>query len=1143
MESNQDRMPIAHNVRNVLKSFRAVATLFKHEIDSLDYQAERDLLLTLENENTRFRMWAGNLAAHQSGPASLDHRLREAPHIQEQVLYLLRDILESLEDARVLILQEMPPKGGADIENKPESLAEGSNPDSEYGFTDSDLDDDESISPNTRLSTFCTDIAEAIDCLLRLSLAIANPAPHERFRKLGAGPDEDVSFYEAHDVRYVQDKFPKISPDLPGLLGKFITRRRQFFKYREAHHAKLAAGLDQMTQKDTSRTEVVPNTVASSLPEHLKGSGVIDEDNRSDMAISETSYATSAGYLTMENGEMKPATPLKVPPRPLEADRGVFECDTSLETSARTPVSSQGVPNRTQTLIDAIDGNSTSPSITGAHGLVHLTVSYIKHVGRHLEQLALFALPSIGDEQLEDDADSGEQNDEASKLEAISADDDSFEASPKLHEQQGTDEVDDQSDISGISAMAVGHNREADVAADEVPDSGTPMLPAASSSGQAVVEPSDTDEGIEDALAKLEGPAKKPKENPIGFKEQRQLLLDPDGEVTQDSRPVYTRMSRKHLSLETLREFEVDFDFDVDPDYVLVKRWVPEWEQDRLWKHTRLIREKRDNILREGTSEQRDDEPEYEWVRERGRRETKSPSRLDDHADKPFLCIYDGSERGVPRNGFSRKRDLQDHLKRIYHNDDGSGSYSSQLGERSQSPPPHLTSVDDIEDIYVGATRRESGIPPPPFPPSQILRGPTIEREVITHYRDIDHGALPENKDTICRNVVIYGHCRYEDQGCAFSHDQNKIDSKKPASRALNNLLRARLITSFTGHYNRASLPAGSEEQGASNAKRMAQIQGYCDARFSKLRDMMEEFVASGQDIGASLCVNIDGDDVVDIWGGYADASTKKPWAKNTLVNVFSTTKLVTNLAALMLISRGVLRPEDRVSQHWPEFAANGKSEVTVGQVLAHTAGLSAWEDGMTLEDICDLREATDKLARQKTLWTPGSRMGYHGLTQGFLVGELVRRKAGMSIEEFIGEEICRPLGVGTDFQLGCRKEDLGRVASVMPPPGPSIQEVLSSQTGYDPDSIVARTLCNPSPRAEDANTALWRSSVLGSVNGHTNARALVKILSCYSLGGTCAGGDHRLLTPETVELALTEHAKGTDLDAEHSTPFPSCIY
>lgn len=310
----------------------------------------------------------------------------------------------------------------------------------------------------------------------------------------------------------------------------------------------------------------------------------------------------------------------------------------------------------------------------------------------------------------------------------------------------------------------------------------------------------------------------------------------------------------------------------------------------------------------------------------------------------------------------------------------------------------------------------------------------------------------------------------------------------------------------------------------------MAQIQGHCEARFSKLRDLMQEFIASGQDIGASLCININGDNVVDIWGGYADASTKKPWEKDTIVNVFSTTKLVTNLAALMLISRGLLAPEDKVAQHWPEFSANGKSEVTVGQILAHTAGLSAWKDNMKLEDLYDVETATDKLARQAPLWLPGTAMGYHGITQGFLVGELVRRKTGMSVDKFVKEEICQPLGDGADFQLGCRKEDWNRVAPVVPPPGPSIQEVLSQQAGYEQDSIVMRTLCNPEPTAEAANTELWRSSTLGSVNGHTNARALVKILSCFSLGGTCAEEGHRLLSPETVKLALTEHATGIDL-------------
>ncbi|CCT69400.1 uncharacterized protein FFUJ_14291 [Fusarium fujikuroi IMI 58289] len=176
---------------------------------------------------------------------------------------------------------------------------------------------------------------------------------------------------------------------------------------------------------------------------------------------------------------------------------------------------------------------------------------------------------------------------------------------------------------------------------------------------------------------KLEGSVRKSEQAPVGFKEQGQHLFDPAGEAIQDSRPVYTRISRKNLSLKTLQEF-LDFDFDVDPDYVLVKRVEGSkrgFSLKATKEHTKLIREKRGKIVREGTSELRDDEPEYEWVRKRARRETKSPSCLDDHADKPCLCTYDGCDRAVPGNGHSHKWDLQDHLKRVYHDDDSSSSY------------------------------------------------------------------------------------------------------------------------------------------------------------------------------------------------------------------------------------------------------------------------------------------------------------------------------------------------------------------------------------------------------------------------------------------------------------------------------------
>ncbi|KAG5796277.1 hypothetical protein H9Q69_004703 [Fusarium xylarioides] len=747
MDSNQERMPIAHNVRNVLKLFRTVATTFNHEVDSLDDQVEsdslRELLPTLENENIRFKMWAGNLGAHQSGPASLDHRLREAPHIQEQVIYLLRDISESLEDTIVIIPQKEPQKVNADIWVKLESLPEGS--DSEDSFTDSDLDDDGNISPQTRFSTLCTDITEAIDCLLRLSLAIANPAPHERFRKLGAGPDEDISFYEAHDVRYVQDKFPKISQDLPNVLGKFITRRRQFFKYRESHHAKLAAGLNQETQKDTSRTEVVPNTVASSLPEHFKGSGVIDEDSRSDMTMSETSYATSAGYLMLEDGEMKPAPPLKVPPRPPEADKGVFECpfcyrmisastrgawkrhvfgdlrpytclfsrcvelNTDFDRRHRWQlhvsqyhwrtwscpfkcgsmipsavelgdhIRHNHIPNASDEHLATVVARgevSVSNDVAQECPLCKRDISglksYIKHIGRHLEQLALHALPNIEDEERKDDVESGEQNNETSELAAFSVDNDS-ETSSKVDEQLETSGADSQVELSSPHAMTVGRDGEGDVTAG-----GTSILPAAL---EAEVEKS-----IEKYLReKFE---RQSEQAQVGFKEHEQPPTDPSeeaGPAAQDSRPTYTRFARRHLSLETLREFNINFDFDADPEYVLVKRWVPEAEQDRMWKHTKNIREKRGEPLLKETPNHRG-EPQHEWVRKKDRQQTRSPQRLRGHANnpKPLLCLYDGCERAVPGNGFPRPWNLRDHMKRVHNHHDSSTSH------RNPSPPPLL---------------------------------------------------------------------------------------------------------------------------------------------------------------------------------------------------------------------------------------------------------------------------------------------------------------------------------------------------------------------------------------------------------------------------------------------------------------------
>jgi hypothetical protein len=286
------------------------------------------LIRSFEDENTRFKMWAGNLGAHQRGRASLDYRLREAPHLQEQVVYLLKDLSQSLQDATSMACDDAG-------ETRLEEVDDGQR--SEDSFTDSD---DEQTSPLSGLAGISVDVQEAIDCLLRLSVAIANPAPHERVRVRGAGPLEDVSFRETYDIGYVRDKFPKMDSRLAQVLGRAITRRRQFFKYREAHHARLSAGLETVHDgiagaEDTARTEIVPKTVASSLPDHLKTltnvdlrAGVLNEDNTSETGLSQTSYATSAGFLAgdVDGQPLKPPPPLKVPPLPRSADRGSFEC-------------------------------------------------------------------------------------------------------------------------------------------------------------------------------------------------------------------------------------------------------------------------------------------------------------------------------------------------------------------------------------------------------------------------------------------------------------------------------------------------------------------------------------------------------------------------------------------------------------------------------------------------------------------------------------------------------------------------------------------------------------------------------------------------------------------------------------------------
>ncbi|KAH7193853.1 uncharacterized protein B0J16DRAFT_369918 [Fusarium flagelliforme] len=329
MDHDQQPGSIASHVAKTLESFRSLERALSITAGSnyvLEGATLSDFPLQIENNFIRFKMWVGDQAAHQSGPSSLDYRLREADHLRKQVIYLLTDISESLQAATSLAHHSLPSPEQKQEDGKNEILEDD---DSQSSFPESGEDDESNFSgsdsdslSSSGLSTLLTDIGEVVDCLLRLSAAIANPAPHERFRKFGAGPSEDVSFYEPRDVTYVRDNFPRISGDsIACALGKFITRRRQFFKYR--HHERLASSEESMiSDKETEicHTELVSETVTSAFPKRPKTVANFDTN----VFVNNQHIQADAGMSQMSY--VAPTRNWRLPPRPTAAEHEIFEC-------------------------------------------------------------------------------------------------------------------------------------------------------------------------------------------------------------------------------------------------------------------------------------------------------------------------------------------------------------------------------------------------------------------------------------------------------------------------------------------------------------------------------------------------------------------------------------------------------------------------------------------------------------------------------------------------------------------------------------------------------------------------------------------------------------------------------------------------
>ncbi|MGE0622771.1 MAG: serine hydrolase domain-containing protein [Pseudomonadales bacterium] len=299
------------------------------------------------------------------------------------------------------------------------------------------------------------------------------------------------------------------------------------------------------------------------------------------------------------------------------------------------------------------------------------------------------------------------------------------------------------------------------------------------------------------------------------------------------------------------------------------------------------------------------------------------------------------------------------------------------------------------------------------------------------------------------------------------------------------------------------------------------EIHGFCDERFAPVRDAFEANFTERGDVGASFAATLDGEYVVDLWAGHADAARTRPWTEDTIVNVYSTTKTMTFLSALMLADRGELDLNAPVVEYWPEYGQKGKEKTLVRHFLSHSAGVPGFAPAVTAAELYDWDACTANLAAQEPWWEPGSRSGYHAITQGYLIGELVRRITGASFGTFFREAVAGPLGA--DFHVGMAAEDFPRVAEMIP----ARQNGDITPPTMDPSSITARVFGSADLGNNAVNSPGWRQAEIPAANGHGNARSVVRAQTPLANGGSAFGVS--LLSEAGCRRMLEEQIDGTD--------------
>ena len=319
-------------------------------------------------------------------------------------------------------------------------------------------------------------------------------------------------------------------------------------------------------------------------------------------------------------------------------------------------------------------------------------------------------------------------------------------------------------------------------------------------------------------------------------------------------------------------------------------------------------------------------------------------------------------------------------------------------------------------------------------------------------------------------------------------------------------------------------------------------VAGGCAPKFERLRPALADIMTAGTEVGAALTVYVDKQCVVDLWAGHADAARARPWQRDTLVNLFSVGKAISAVCLLRLVEAGRVDLDAPVARYWPEFAQGGKARVPVRYLLTHQVGLPAVGRVLPPEAWRDWTLMTGALAAQAPWWEPGTGHGYHVHTQGFLIGEVIRRVIGQSLGAYFRAELGGPAGL--DWHWGLGPEHDARCADYLPPAPSPERDAFERRLRGDGGALEGLALMrlhayhNP-PQLSGmsiVNTRAWRAAEVPSTNGYGTARAIARLYSALATDGTLDGV--HVLGPEMVARAITEQVNGPDIVLERPTRY-----